>query len=188
VTQSRHRAESLLALKQHKDERLVGTAMEMTTLLAWLEATASLAVLVTLIYLARQVHQENILLRSEARQALLATDQEQIYKFIDHPDLAKTFAGTKPATEDEKTRMNLWIVASMRSREFEWTQYNAGTLDEKTWLSYSRVIYFALGTKRALQCSAACKMFFNPQFVEYVDGMIKDAPPSDYWDKVERIA
>ena len=84
--------------------------------------------------------------------------------------------------------MNFWIVASMRAREFEWTQYNAGALDEETWLSYSRVIYFTLGTTRALQYWAACKMFFNPQFVEYVDGMIKDAPPNDYWDKVERIA
>ena len=143
--------------------------------------------LITLIYLARQVHQENVLLRSEARQALVATDQEQIYKFIDHPDLARTIAGKEPATEDEKTRMNFWIIASLRAREFEWTQFNAGALDKETWFSYSQVIYFILGTERARQYWAACNMFFNPSFVKYVEDMIKEAPPVDYWAKIERI-
>lgn len=161
--------------------------MELTTLFAWLEAASSLAVLITLIYLARQVHQENLLLRSEARQALVATDQEQIYKFIDHPDLARTFAGKAPVTEDEKTRMNFWIVASLRAREFEWTQFNAGALDEETWSSYSKVIYFILGTERARQYWAACSVFFSPSFVEYVEEMIKEAPPVDYWDRIEAI-
>ena len=161
--------------------------MEMITLVTWLEAASSLAVLITLIYLARQVRQENVLLRSEARQALVATDQEQIYKFIDHPDLAKTFTGKGPATEEEKTRMNFWIVASLRAREFEWTQFHAGALDEETWISYSRVIYFILGTERARQYWAACSMFFNPRFVEYVEDMIKEAPPVDYWDMLKRV-
>jgi hypothetical protein len=30
-------------------------------------------------------------------------------------------------------------------------------------------------------------MFFDPAFVEYVDGMIKDAPPTNYFDKVKHI-
>lgn len=161
--------------------------MEMTTLFAWLQAASSLAVLVTLIYLARQVRQENVLLRSEARQALVATDQEQIYKFIEHPDLAKTFAGKGPATDEEKTRMNFWIIASLRAREFEWTQHNAGALDKETWLAYSQVIGFILGTERARQYWAACQGFFNPRFVEFVEAMIKDAPPIDYWAKIEQI-
>jgi len=161
--------------------------MEMTALFAWLEAASSLAVLITLIYLARQIRQENVLLRSEARQALVATDQAHICKFIDHPDLAKTFAGKKPATEDEKMRMNFWIIASLRAREFEWTQYNSGALDKETWFAYSQVIFFTLGTERSRQYWKACKGFFNPRFVEYVEGMIKDAPGVDYWAKIEHI-
>ncbi len=161
--------------------------MEMTSIFAWVEAASSLAVLITLIYLARQIRQENVLLRSEARQALVATDQEHICKFIDHPDLAKTFAGKEPATEDEKTRMNFWIIASLRAREFEWTQHNAGALDKETWFAYSQVIFFTLGTERSRQYWAACKGFFNPNFVAYVEDMIKDAPPVDYWAKIEHI-
>ena len=166
---------------------IAGITMEMNTLFAWLQAASSLAVLITLIYLARQVRQENVLLRSEARQALVATDQEQIYQFIQHPDLARTFAARGPATEDERTRMNFWIVASMRAREFEWTQYNAGALDKETWLAYSQVIGFILGTERARQYWAACQGFFNPKFVEFVAGMMKDAPVIDYWARIEHV-
>ncbi|MDJ0655046.1 MAG: hypothetical protein QNJ40_12870 [Xanthomonadales bacterium] len=161
--------------------------MDMALLLQWLEALASIAVLITLIYLARQVHQENILMRSEARQALVATDQEQIYKFIEHPDLARSFAGKQPATEDEKTRMNFWIVAAMRAREFEWTQYRSGALDKETWEGYAGVIYFVLGTERARGYWELCKGFFNQGFVAYVDDKIADVPPGDYWDQVEKI-
>jgi len=161
--------------------------MDIAVLLPWFQAASTLAVLITLVYLARQVRQENMLLRSEALQALVATDQEQIFKFIEHPDLARTFAGKESATDDEKTRMNFWIVASMRAREFEWTQYNAGALDKETWLAYSQVIGFVLGTERARQYWEACQGFFNPKFVEFVDGVVKDAPPIDYWAKLEHI-
>ena len=44
----------------------MGVTIDMTALFAWLEAASLLAVLITLIYLARQVRQENLLLRSEA--------------------------------------------------------------------------------------------------------------------------
>jgi hypothetical protein len=165
----------------------MGVTMDMTALFEWLEAASSLAVLITLIYLARQVRQENLLLRSEARQALVSTDQDHINRFIDHPDLAKTFAGKEPVTEDELTRMNFWIISSLRAREHEWAQYNAGALDKETWFAYSQVIYFTLGTERARQFWAACKVFFDPAFVEYVEDMIKEAPPVDYWDKVKHI-
>jgi hypothetical protein len=162
--------------------------MDMTTVLAWLEVVSLLAVLVTLVYLARQVHQENVLLRSEARQAQVSTDQTHIYQFIEHPDLARTFAGKLAVTEEEKTRMNFWIIASLRAREFEWIQYKAGALDEEDWLAYRNVIYFTLGTERARQYWNACKQFFNPSFSEHVDGMLEDAPFNDYWESIEHIA
>ena len=85
----------------------------------WVEIVASLAVLVTLVFLTVQIRQTNALMRSEARQAQVVNDQEHIYKFIQHPDIAASFTSQKTIGDNEKTRLMFWIVASMRARENE---------------------------------------------------------------------
>jgi hypothetical protein len=162
--------------------------MDTSTMLAWLEAVSTVGVLITLVYLARQVHQENLLLRSEARQSQTAMDQQHLIQFIDHPDLAKSFAGKEPISKEERTRMYFWIAASIRAREFEWTQYQSGALDKQAWEAYINVIYFTLGTQRARDYWAETQHFFNPEFVKVVNGMIEGTPVTDFWDKVEKIA
>ena len=44
----------------------------------WIDIAASLAVLVTLVFLLVQIRQTNALMRSEARQAQVINDQEHI--------------------------------------------------------------------------------------------------------------
>jgi hypothetical protein len=135
----------------------------------WIEIAASLAVLVTLVFLVVQIRQTNALMRSEARQAQVVNDQEHIYKFIEHPDIATSDATDGKIGEDEKTRMMMWIVASMRARENEWFQFKHGALDATTWASYRQVIPFTLGTQRARAIWNLCGGFFDPAFVTIVN-------------------
>ncbi len=104
--------------------------MARLTLAAWIEIAASFAVLVTLIFLNIQIRQSNALIRSQARQALVINDQEHLCKFIEYPDIASSYTKIEKLADDERTRLNFWIIASLRARENEYFQYTHGALDD----------------------------------------------------------
>ena len=148
----------------------------------WVEIVASIAVLISLVFLNVQIRQTNSLTRSEARQAQVVIDQEHIAKFIEHPDLASAYASKEHLDHDDKTRLWFWVVLSMRAREHEWFQYQHGALDAQSWDSYKRVIPFTLGTNRTRRYWSVTRGFFDPGFAELVDDMIRDQPETDFWD------
>ena len=156
--------------------------MAASDLAIWIELAASVAVLVTLVFLTVQIRQSNALMRSEARQAQVINDQEHLYQIIQHPDIAASFAAQGEIRDDEKTRLMFWIVASMRARENEWFQYGHGALDATTWASYRQVIPFTLGTQRARAFWNICQAFFDPEFVKVVNETIEGAPEmTGFW-------
>ena len=144
-------------------------------------------VVITLGYLAIQVRQGAQLLRSESRQVSLSTDQGGVYKFIENPELGKSFSTKESLTFEEKTQLMFWIIAQMRAREHEWLQYRSGALDGDAWLSYRNVIYFILGTPRSRALWELCCAYFNEGFVELVAEMLEEAPEIDFWDRLEAI-
>ena len=94
--------------------------MNMQDLVTWIGAASGTASLITLVYLSIQVRQNNLLMRAGARQAQVETDQDHIRQFIEYPDIAASFASAGPITEEARIRLNFWIVASLRAREYEW--------------------------------------------------------------------
>ena len=76
--------------------------MAASEMAVWIEIVASLAVLVTLVFLTVQIRQANALMRSEARQAQVINDQEHIYKIIQHPDIAASFTSQGTIGDEEK--------------------------------------------------------------------------------------
>ncbi len=141
----------------------------------------------TLIYLAMQVHQGAQQMRSEARQAQLTYDQTGVYKFVDFPELGRIFSQVETPTYEEKTKLLFWMIGQMRAREYEWLQYKAGAMTKESWESYSGVIYFVLGTPRGRALWELCRGYFNKGFADMVDGMVKDAPPIDIWERLHEI-
>lgn len=151
------------------------------------QLVGTVAVVITLFYLAIQVRQGTEVLQSESRQAQAANDQNGVYKFVENPDLSRIFSQPETPTFEEKAKLYFWIIGSMRNREHEWLQYRNGSLDEETWMSYRSVIYFLLGTQRARALWDLCRPFFNPEFGDMVEEMISDVPFVDVWEKIESI-
>lgn len=151
------------------------------------EIIGTVAVVITLIYLAVQVRQGAQILWSESRQAQVAYDQGGVYKFVEYPELGRLFSQAETPTAEEKTRLLFWMIGQMRAREHEWLQYRAGALDEETWISYRDVIYFLLGTKRAKALWNLCGPYFNPDFVAMVATMTEGVPEIDFWERLERV-
>jgi hypothetical protein len=145
-------------------------------------------VIVTLVYVAIQVRQGTELLRSESRQVSLSTDQGGVYKFIDFPALGRCMSSAETPTFEEKTQLVFWIVSQMRAREHEWLQYQSGALDGDAWLSYRDVIYFILGTPRTRRLWELCRGYFNQDFTDMVEEMVRDSPEIDFWKDLDAIA
>ena len=147
----------------------------------------TIVIVVTLIYMSIQVRLGTDMLRSEARQAIAASDQDEIYKFVDYPELGRLFSQLERPEFEEKTRLLFWIIGSMRNREHAWLQYMSGASDEETWLSYRGVIYFILGTNRTMALWKLCSPYFNSDFVKMVGKMMAEAPPMDLWEKLKAV-
>ncbi|WP_224490902.1 hypothetical protein [Robertkochia flava] len=146
-----------------------------------------LVVIITLIYLSVQVKQGKELLRSDSRQGQVTNDQNGVYKFVEYPEIGRIFSQEETPEFEEKVKLIFWMIGQMRAREHEWLQYKNGALDEETWMGYRGVIYFLLGTKRARALWKLCSPYFNQDFVKMAEGMMKDVPETDFWDRLQEI-
>jgi hypothetical protein len=101
------------------------------------QIVSSIAVLATLIYLAIQTKQTHNALFAASRQGTMAADVEMLSATFGDKDVA-SLAVKDPAelTGGEDFAVGAWCAAFVRVREFAWFQYQAGILDESTWLSY----------------------------------------------------
>ncbi len=144
-------------------------------------------VAVTLIYLSLQVRQGTQQMRSESRQAQLANDQTGVYKFLDVPKLGQIASQKETPNFEEKTQLFFWMIGQLRAREFEYLQYKSGAMTKEAWETYRGVIFFVLSTPRNCALWKLCKVYFNADFVQMVDDMVKNSPPFSLWQDLSEI-
>jgi hypothetical protein len=98
------------------------------------EILSSIAILITLVYLAIQTRQNTEAVRASTRQAIVAGDLELVSLGVAYPSIDQSMY--KPVlTDDEKTRLEWWLIGLCRSREYQWFQFRAGQLDRQAWES-----------------------------------------------------
>jgi hypothetical protein len=99
------------------------------------EIFSSVAILVTLVYLAIEINQNSDILQANSRDNVLGADLQHLYRLVDDPRLWLTYS--KPElTETEKIELFHLLAALMRIRERDWLQVQSGALDEETWQAY----------------------------------------------------
>jgi len=154
--------------------------MNWTKTSAIAEILSSVAILVTLVYLAVEIQQNAEATRADTRQAILDSDQQFLQLFVDSPEL--NLLWYKPELSDqEKVRLSYFLLTHMRMRESNWFQYESGTLDERTWRSYRASIVAMLSAPRTRAWWEALGVdgIFDLDFVSVVDNLIADEPLID---------
>ena len=142
------------------------------------QIVGSVAVVVTLVYLAMQIRQNTDAMQAAAREAIAERDVEWLYKLVDYPELGPMYRAAEPPTEIAASRMNASLVAFMRIREANFRQYKSGVLDEATWMNYrssivngplsqplARVWWYNFGRK-----------LFDPDLSEQISEDLRTAP------------
>ena len=154
--------------------------MTLETIASIAEIVGAVVVVVTLIYLTLQLRQNNALLRSQSRQAQLASDQSSILLGFDHTDLLQKLNSDEPLSPEEQMKLNFIYALDMRNREFEYFQYREGLLDEDAWKSFRGIILMNHATKKGRVWWAKIgRGIFDPEFVADIDALLESVEDND---------
>ncbi len=137
-------------------------------------------VIVSLVYVALQLRQNTEMLKSQSRQALLENDHRNVLTGIEYAEVFEALAKPEPLSFVNQYRFNMIWVMNMRNREHEYLQYKAGVLDEAAWLSYREIIGISFDSERRRKWwTSVGNQFFNPEFRQMVNEIIRDIPMND---------
>ena len=101
------------------------------------EILSSIAILITLIFLALQMQQNTQTTQAMLRQSAMESDINYLYKTMDNPGLFAFTIDFESAGSEEQNSQYLQLFAQMtiffRIRENDYMQYRQGFIDEATW-------------------------------------------------------
>lgn len=140
------------------------------------EVLSSVAIVVTLIYLAVQTQQNAAEIRANSRHTMIETDLQLILANMNSPEMWA--ARLKPElTLEEKVFLEGSLVALLRTREHHWLLFQDGLLDEATWSTYLTGLSGNLSWPRTRAYWDFMKdALFDPGFVDAVDRYLSDTP------------
>ena len=143
---------------------------------------AALGVLITLIYLARQVRQANLLQRFQVRQHMAQQAQSELYRWASDPSLRDSFVKPDPLSPSEQEVVHYFLLAAMRQREWEWFQFKDGVIKQDVYEAYHGVIALHLGIERTRRWwRTVGRVGFNSDFVADVDALLAKRPTTTYF-------
>jgi hypothetical protein len=149
---------------------------------------AALGVLITLIYLARQVRQANLLTKFQVRQHMVQQAQEELYQWSRDPSLRNSFVAKGPLSASELEVMHYFLIAAMRQREWEWFQFKDGVIKKDVYEAYHGVIALHLGIDRSRRWwSTVGRVGFNAGFVADVDAFLAKTPTTSYFEDIGKF-
>jgi hypothetical protein len=117
--------------------------MTLTRISAVAEIVSSIAIVVTLAYLAVQTQQNTQALLSSSRQGSLDAELSILYEILDKPYLYNGPLLRLPNTDFGEERLAQIATLNLlyfRTRENYWLQYRNGSLDIETWATYRDVL------------------------------------------------
>ena len=151
----------------------------------WLTLVANIAVVGGIIFLAIEVRQNNELLRSESRQALVTNDVASLAANFQNADVFAKLVSESEMSAEDQLRLSFMFALDLRNREFEYFQYINGLLDEQTWLAYRHVILInhSAGLGRTWWNEVG-RGIVDPDFAKLVDELLVDAQPDDTYKRM----
>jgi len=111
------------------------------------ETVSSIAVIISLIYLAQQIRHSNKLSQSQTRTDLRQQACAEVESLIQHPDIWLMF-WKEELTDLERSRLHSFMLRALRFREYIWRQHKLGLLDKDTFETYILVVTQQLSSKR----------------------------------------
>lgn len=143
------------------------------------EIMSSVAIVITLGYLALQTQQNSAALLASTRHQMLSSDLQINSDAINHPSISEAMWKENLTTRD-KVQLQYWLIDLVRSREHQWFQFRDGLLDEKLWHSYLAGLSATLSTPRTRAWWENVRYeWFDHEFADVVSDFLANVPISN---------
>lgn len=154
--------------------------MNWTKASAIAEIFSSIAIVVTIVYLAIEIRQNAEATGAEVRQEILASDQQLLAMLTDDPQLSLIWY-RETLTDEEKVRIGYFLITHLRMRESNWLHYRNGIIGEESWALYRRSLKVALSGRQSRRWwnNYGVERIFDPGFIAMVNEMLADEPVLD---------
>nr|NIV18066.1 hypothetical protein [Woeseiaceae bacterium] len=138
----------------------------------------AIAVLVTLVYLARQIHLNTNEIRASRVEGTLRDQSTYNRMLAEDPDLARIYwiavDDVEKLSEDDKRRWLHLCSVMLRNSEIAYYHYRQGHLPDPIHLSREKWIRRFMGTSGFRWWWKQYSDVLDPEFVEYVDRVLAD--------------
>jgi hypothetical protein len=142
------------------------------------EILGAIAVLVTLVYLARQIHLNTNEIRASRVEGTLRDQSSYNQMLAEDPDLARIYwiavDDVEKLSEDDKRRWLHLCSVMLRNSEIAYYHYRQGHLPDPIHLSREKWIKRFMGTSGFRWWWKQYSDVLDPEFVEYVDRVLAD--------------
>ena len=147
------------------------------------EIISSVAILVTLLYLAIQTQQNTDSINSQSRQSLADSAVFEQTLWLQNPKLSSFIVDNSiRMTFEQKVQLDSLMLLSLTRREYAFRQYRAGVLDENIWKHEEEILALLLGTQRTRSWwDTIGRNSFSKDFADAVDSTIQGKPYHPYW-------
>jgi hypothetical protein len=147
------------------------------------EIVSSVAIIITLVYLAIQTQQSTDAINSQSRQSLFESAQFEQSIWIQYPELTALIIDSSiEMTIEQKVQLDAMMLLALSRREFAFQQYQAGVLDEEIWTNEQEIVSLLLGTERTRSWWNSIGQFgWGQEFVDVVQAIVQDQPLHAYW-------
>jgi len=144
------------------------------------EAIGLLAIVASLIFLAVETRQNTNALYGQSRQSVLAAAQSELFLLVDHPEISLSVIKDDPLTPEENVRLDAYLAATLRAREYAWLQYGNGAIDEEQWNAEFAVTQSIMNAERVRRWwDVVGRGNSSPEFADFIDSQVIATPVTD---------
>jgi hypothetical protein len=141
------------------------------------EAVGMIAIIASLMFLAIEINQNTNALHGQSRQSVLEAAQSELFLLVEHPEIALSVIKDGPLTAEENVKLDAYLAATLRAREYAWLQYQDGAIDEEQWKAEGFVIRSILNADRVREWwDKIGRTGTSPKFADFVDSKIVNEP------------
>jgi hypothetical protein len=139
------------------------------------EIVSSVAILVTLVYLAIQVQQATVAVNAEARTTQWQFQMGMLDHLIENPAIQTMWTQRDALTDEQKVVLGNWLFEFFGQREFLYLQHRSGVIDDATLETMiSDVVQILIYPRIHQWWDLTSEFYFDRGFVELVNGQANE--------------
>jgi len=142
------------------------------------ELLGAVAVLATLVYLARQIRHNRESVKSASAETVLSNITAAFQNAATSPDLGRIlFAGQEniqALTDEERGQFVFWFFGYLRILELAYHHHLAGNFNESIWAGYAQHTQALLNTPGVKQYWEMRREVFSSEFRAFIDDLAKE--------------